>query len=675
MTKSTITSAVFLERTASLLTTASVDVLATKWQGVAAAHAANFLSTCFLGGNVDLLSLPACKTLVKMYSLPMDLRFTKGQPSLNLNTFIGIIYKSLGKSLPNCIAVLEELLKHKLIQLTLGQNGEPALIGTLYMPLETVQAIASLAPKGPVFDPIKNVNNQFAGHKYTREGVYCGNHRSNLDHCPEHLERLGNIQLNVPKDFTSYKNTSEDLKAYYNTPIFLKFKEADHFFLGHRFDFRGRTYVNSWGVSYQGEATSKSAVELRNKEHLTARGSYWLDIDLANLLGQDKLTYGKRIKFIEDVRAAQQIPDGALDPSELPLYIQAARAYEASQAGEAIGYTVSLDATASGPQIIAAMFCDKASGKWVNITGSDKREDLYTAVYDAFMSSFQGSGINITRKEFKKEVVMPSLYGSKRSPENFFSTDVFKPLPYTVEQLCAHYWNVLGKIIPGVSQYTAQMVKTWDLRNGGKQSWRLPDGFQVEYYAEEEYWVDQEVNGLQITFKYLDDDLSGSKHISNAANLTHSIDGYFVREMTRRCMRDSKALVQAKVLLQAATPSVDAQDEPTGVISLELAYRIASGKVPASSVTEHDKAILISTIDKVRAMPYFEVLSVHDCFKVHPNYGDFLLQHYRDIMCDIARGRLFESLYHDLTGHSVTVRRGDVEEFCAGIQASEYLLC
>ena len=72
----------------------------------------------------------------------------------------------------------------------------------------------------------------------------------------------------------------------------------------------------------------------------------YLKIDISNNFGNDKLNWADRIKWFDDNEAHLM---SLLDKAETPaLYYAGVQAWNQVKQGEAIGYPIGLDATASG---------------------------------------------------------------------------------------------------------------------------------------------------------------------------------------------------------------------------------------------------------------------------------------------------------------------------------------
>ena len=133
----------------------------------------------------------------------------------------------------------------------------------------------------------------------------------------------------------------------------------------------------------------------------TFTGREYLKIDIANNFGLDKLSWNDRIAWF-DTNENQLM--ALLPQAESPaLFFAAVRAWEDVKAGKPIGYMVSLDATSSGLQILAALTTDRLAAELCNVVDTGKREDAYTAVYEEMLAR-AGAESKVSRDDCKQAI-------------------------------------------------------------------------------------------------------------------------------------------------------------------------------------------------------------------------------------------------------------------------------
>lgn len=135
-------------------------------------------------------------------------------------------------------------------------------------------------------------------------------------------------------------------------------------------------------------------------------GIEYLKIDIANNFGLDKSTWNERIEWFDKHEGQlAEILHRAENPA---LYFAGVQAWQATQRGEATGYPISLDATASGMQILAALTGDRKAAELCNVVnftkdGKAERRDGYTVIYNAMLEVI-GEKSKITRENTKQAI-------------------------------------------------------------------------------------------------------------------------------------------------------------------------------------------------------------------------------------------------------------------------------
>lgn len=136
-------------------------------------------------------------------------------------------------------------------------------------------------------------------------------------------------------------------------------------------------------------------------------GKQYLMIDIANNYGHDKWTWERRINWFENNE--HRLHELVRTADEPALFYAGVRAWEAIKRGEPIGYMVSLDATSSGLQLLAALTGDRSAAELCNVVNhlSGDRMDAYTSIY-THMVSVLGESAKITRDD-TKQAIMTSM--------------------------------------------------------------------------------------------------------------------------------------------------------------------------------------------------------------------------------------------------------------------------
>lgn len=406
----------------------------------------------------------------------------------------------------------------------------------------------------------------------------------------------------------------------------------------------------------------------------TFTGAQYLKIDIANNFGKDgqgrtldKVTWNERIEWFD---AHELELDSLVAKAENPaLFYAGIQAWKAYKAKEPSGYPISLDATSSGLQILACLLGDRKAASLCNVVDSGKREDAYTLVYE-WMLTRLGGQINLSRDPVKK-AIMTALYGSKAEPER-----VFGDTPGLLEL----FYEAMGTLAPGVWQLNTAFLGMWNPQ-ALSYHWTMPDNFHVHTkvmgtVTEE---VKYEDSLYDITHK---ENLPQKEGRSLGANITHSVDSYIVRELTRRCDYDKEQIMRVKVALCAAeggTP--DMEDPDTQMVSTLWEHYLKTGSLSAR-IFDHlnedsvsvitDRAVVWKLIYSLPAKP-FKVMSIHDCYRILPGYGNDVRKQYNLLLAELAKGKLLDHIVSMVLDRPIALGKID-EDLWKDVVETNYAL-
>ena len=193
------------------------------------------------------------------------------------------------------------------------------------------------------------------------------------------------------------------------------------------------------------------------------------------------------------------------------------------------------------------------------------------------------------------------------------------------------------------------------------------------------------------TFTYEFYENQGSKSgLSNAANLTHSVDAYILRCMHRRCNYDldvvkyADGLIELE-LLERLMGEVREVSRPTGKAGYyvdqfnrsTVADVVILPYLDMDNIQQLSKKHLEALATMVNGMLQyqpFELVTIHDEFKAHPNNINWVRWQYKEILADLADSYLLDDLLsqiHDKPGYfpKLSENLGEV------IRESAYGLC
>lgn len=164
-------------------------------------------------------------------------------------------------------------------------------------------------------------------------------------------------------------------------------------------DSRSRVYCRSSQFGPQGGDIEKALVRFHDAKELGERGRYWLAVHGAGVWGEDKCSFDDRAAFIEGME--ETIRDIAADPLTFREWANADKPWQflawALEWNEMLehednGYAsstfrsripVAMDGSCSGIQHYSAMLRDRRGGEAVNLTDTDKPQDIYGKVAEA----------------------------------------------------------------------------------------------------------------------------------------------------------------------------------------------------------------------------------------------------------------------------------------------------
>ena len=287
------------------------------------------------------------------------------------------------------------------------------------------------------------------------------------------------------------------------------FNQAKLYFVW-KYDSRGRGYSTGWPLNIQSSQRVKSTLSLVNKEIINDYDNLYIAI--ANHAGKDKLSWEDRIEWSKS--SLNTIIDGKIKWDEPHLGRKAVKALLDTIDDQPTGYWMTLDATASGIQIMAALSGCTETASATNMVDPAVRRDLYQEVTNAINNLCT---VPTTRKVVKK-VVMTFFYNSIKTPERMLTKD----------QLAAFY-QVIQQLFPGAYKVMDIVNNLWNI-NGFHHRWTLPDGHVAHVPVLGTVKYNTPYGSI-----YRTELVTSPNYRSLLPNVIHSIDGYIAREMIRRC--------------------------------------------------------------------------------------------------------------------------------------------
>jgi hypothetical protein len=373
---------------------------------------------------------------------------------------------------------------------------------------------------------------------------------------------------------------------------------------------------------------------LTGKEYIMAEIACKHDKSMEKKTWNERLAHFRTMDFFD-----KKLYKRASDPIGLRA---AVIAYDHATTQTPSGYMISLDACSSGLQILSLLVSCPTS---FNLCGGDNStcESAYKIIYD----DMGLSGV-ITATQVK-QTIMTALYGSTAMPEHTFGENIDL------------FYETMEKMAPGAWDLNMGLQELWDEVSGSVYEWVMPDGFHACIETK-----DKEL----LPFKFLDNEYNVPRkidarpdfHKGLGPNLIHSIDGMVVREMLRRCMFSQHTVDRVVGALCSTNQDKNGKSSlkviemwnyflETGFLSVRILDYLY-----ADTIALVDAKIIDELITSLPTTP-FDLVTVHDCFRCHPNYGNDLRKQYNRIMADINDSKMLESMAKQVAHKGIKTRK------------------
>lgn len=248
----------------------------------------------------------------------------------------------------------------------------------------------------------------------------------------------------------------------------------------------------------------------------------------------------------------------------------------------------------------------------------------------------------------------------------FYSSTAVPKTVFGEGPLLDIFYETMRENAPAAWELNETMLMIWDPTKFSND-WVLPDNFHV--HVKVMSTISENVHFLNAPYEVqysVNRPMEGGRSLG--ANMTHSIDGMIVRDMARRCMYDPKH-IQYLLDCLAQSWSVPSKGTKRGKdVFVERLHQlwVDSGYYSPrilDYLDEHnidltDRGALLSLIQSLPKKP-FNVISVHDCFRCLPNYGNDLRKQYNRILSDIARSDMLSFILTQLMGRDITIHKID----------------
>ncbi len=382
----------------------------------------------------------------------------------------------------------------------------------------------------------------------------------------------------------------------------------------------------------------------------TFTGKEYLKIDIANNFGLDKEDWDVRIKWFDD---NEPDLDALIRKAKEPaLYYAGVQAWKRTVSGKPSSYPISLDATSSGIQFLAVLTGDKKAAALCNVVDTGHREDAYTGLYNSMLMKTGGKAM--VSRDDTKQAIMTAFYSSTAVPKQVFGEG----------ELLNIFYETMKSEAPGAWELTETMLGIWD-NTAYVNQWVMPDNFHVKIKV-----MGTSSEHIRFRDEPFEVAFSENKPIDNGrslgANLVHSIDGMVVREITSRCHFNPDHVKSITRWLNEVRGGTSTSRDIDKIVMRIAELHKDSGflsarvlqYVDAANMGHLDQNALRSLVQSLSAKP-FQVLSIHDCFRVLPNYGNDLRLQYNTLLTELAKSDLLSFLLSQIIGRYITVDKLD----------------
>ena len=574
-----------------------------------------------------------------------------------------------------------------------------------------------------VIKPHRIANYNQRGYYYTRGTCLLKNDRTfeenkSIDLRLEHLNLVNSIQYKINTLCLEFPNNTHKVPSAdkeegvreVNWNTWLRFKKnqvaliqeyLDTYdgicYITNSYDKRGRCYAKGYLINPQGTGFDKNILVLAHEEDLIPSiepegkrikfGMTLLSprealaVDMANNLGKDKLNWIDRIKYINSMSEEELYQATSQDDIDNPyLYMTACSYYIESKDNPSLtsGYPVSFDATASGSQILACLTGDLVTARICNVLPTGIREDSYTTLYQAFKRYVPE--VNISRKDFKK-APMTVFYGSQKQPKEIIGEDNLH-----------YFYKVMNEYCPLPMKLNDILLDNWqeDVESYG---WTLPDGFTV--LIKNKTVVNEEIDlgeygTVTVSHKEISKLEKGEPGTrSYSANLVHSVDALILREVVAMAMHQKDVVARVTKLIEnksyqlfsknkgkdiAMVEKLQSLYKQSGFLSDRILGYLHEGTISLlDGDTIEDLKDMLDVINQMGEP--FEVMTIHDCFRVLPKHVNAIRKAYIYQLYKIAKtkGKMLNFLLSQLFNTEVNFGFGKLNP--EDVLNSDFALC
>lgn len=392
---------------------------------------------------------------------------------------------------------------------------------------------------------------------------------------------------------------------------------------------------------------------------LTFTPAQWTLIDMASQYGLDKELYEERLQFgrevleelqginYSDLSEVEAYFKPYIDGADAPeMFAKAMIAVIDILDGRPSGHMIGMDMSNSGPSLLSIACRCETGMRNVGAINTGSVPDLYSRVFENMESEKK-----ITRTQVKKATV-PYVYGSDVMPVNVFAEEA--PM----------FEEAYRNAVPWAAWCRQTLINTWN-SNALAHTWELVDGFVAHNLVMDKKDSVGSFKGVKFTYRHTVNvakkaGKGGTK--ANAANVTHSLDAYLVREVGHRCNYNPRTLrlaVQAIQEVISGKPQIGTDLQLKRLQDLSLRHEMVSlevvNHIESGMLSDIDFDYLVEVMDLcLDTLKYepFQTRWIHDESACSPNHIERMRKHLNQVLADIYKGSWLFNVIEDLSGIS-----------------------
>lgn len=261
---------------------------------------------------------------------------------------------------------------------------------------------------------------------------------------------------------------------------------------------------------------------------------------------------------------------------------------------------------------------------------------------------------------------MTHFYYSKEQPKKVFGAN-------TVELLA--FYKAVEKMAPGANILMNDIYGA--VRDDALEYfWTLPDGHTAftRVLVNKKFKVELEElkngAGNNSTFTHMMEvNAADDKYVALVANVTHSVDGFLVREMQGRMNHNKQQLLKALDVTVGC--KVTNRDKMVSIYEVDA---LLKGK---QDYDDNTLGLLREVIESVIDNPVAPMKSVHDEFKTMAPYCNQMRQYYIDILSQMSEAKFIEPILQQLYKNPSLryEKEGCGMVLAQAIRGSNYAIC